>query len=315
MIFFITIIIMKTIIFGHKNPDTDTICSAIAYSELKNSLSFTTEPRRLGNLNEETKFVLEYFGVETPELIENISGKNVILVDHNERSQTADGFEEAKVLEVIDHHRVANFNVSDPLKMRLEPYGCTATIILQMYKENNLLPSKKIAALMLSAIISDTLLLKSPTCTSYDVEAAEELAKLAEVDLNEYGLEMLKAGTNLSSKTEEELLNMDMKIFEISNIKMAVAQVNTVNENEILDRREKLEKEMNKLMEKENLNFVLIIITNILTNDSIGMALGNNLDIVEKAFSKKLENNLIELKGVVSRKKQVIPPITNAING
>lgn len=302
------------IIFGHKNPDTDTICSAIVYSHLKMDLGVNAEPKRLGDLNEETKFVLNYFGVEAPELIDNVAGKSVILVDHNERTQTADGFEDAKVLEVIDHHRVANFNVSDPLYMRLEPVGCTATILFDMYKENNIKPCKKMAGLMLSAIISDTLLFKSPTCTPKDVEAGKALAELAEVNLDEYGLEMLKAGTNLGSKTEVELLNMDMKIFEVSDVRMAIAQVNTVNEAEMLERKERLLVEMNNLLEKESLTFVLFVITNILTNDSLGLVVGNNTEIVEKAFNEKVNDNTIVLKQVVSRKKQVVPPLTDAIN-
>ena len=305
---------MKTIIYGHKNPDTDTICSALAYAELKTLLGEEVEARRLGELNEETKFVLDYFDVKAPELIDNISGKKVILVDHNERTQTADGFEEAHVLEVIDHHRVANFNVSDPLKMRLEPYGCTATILLDMYKENSKLPTPKVAGLMLSAIVSDTLLFKSPTCTPKDVMAGKELAKLAGVILEEYGLDMLKAGTNLSSKTEKELLNMDMKIFEVDNVRMSVAQVNTVNEEELLSKKDEILKEMKALKEKEKLTFVLFIITNILTNDSLGIVYGDNLEIVEQAFKEKIEEDLVVLKGVVSRKKQVIPPLTEAIN-
>lgn len=305
---------MKTIIYGHKNPDTDTICSALAYAELKTLLGEEVEARRLGELNEETKFVLDYFDVKAPELIDNISGKKVILVDHNERTQTADGFEEAHVLEVIDHHRVANFNVSDPLKMRLEPYGCTATILLDMYKENSKLPTPKVAGLMLSAIVSDTLLFKSPTCTPKDVMAGKELAKLAGVILEEYGLDMLKAGTNLSSKKEKELLNMDMKIFEVDNVRMSVAQVNTVNEEELLSKKDAILKEMKELKEKEKLTFVLFIITNILTNDSLGIVYGDNLEIVEQAFKEKIEEDLIVLKGVVSRKKQVIPPLTDAIN-
>lgn len=305
---------MKTIIYGHKNPDTDTICSALAYAELKTLLGEEVEARRLGELNEETKFVLDYFDVKAPELIDNISGKKVILVDHNERTQTADGFEEAHVLEVIDHHRVANFNVSDPLKMRLEPYGCTATILLDMYKENSKLPTPKVAGLMLSAIVSDTLLFKSPTCTPKDVMAGKELAKLAGVILEEYGLDMLKAGTNLSSKTEKELLNMDMKIFEVDNVRMSVAQVNTVNEEELLSKKDAILKEMKELKEKEKLTFVLFIITNILTNDSLGIVYGDNLEIVEQAFKEKIEEDLIVLKGVVSRKKQVIPPLTDTIN-
>ena len=176
---------MSILVFGHKNPDTDTICSAIAYAELKNKLGKDVKPVRLGEINEETKYVLDYFKVEKPELVENVAGKEIILVDHNERTQTADGFEEAKVLELIDHHRISNFNVDEPLMVRMAPVGCTATIILGMYKENELVPSKEVAGLMLSAIISDTLLFKSPTCTVCDVKAGKELAEIAGVNLEE----------------------------------------------------------------------------------------------------------------------------------
>lgn len=304
---------MSILVFGHKNPDTDTICSALAYANLKNILGIEAKAVRLGELNEETKFVLNYFGVEAPELIKTVAGNEVILVDHNERTQTADGFEEAKVLELVDHHRISNFNVDEPLLVRMAPVGCTATIILNLYKENNLVPVKKIAGLMLSAIISDTLLFKSPTCTELDVEAGKELAKLAEVNLEEYGLEMLKAGTALGNKTEAELLNMDMKIFEIDGQKIGVGQVNTANEAEVLERKEALLKEIDAIIAKEGLKFFMFVITNILTNDSISLISGDADVIIEKAFGVKIENKEAILKGVVSRKKQIIPPITKAI--
>ena len=306
---------MSILVFGHKNPDTDTICSAIAYAELKGKTGKKVKPVRLGEVNEETKFVLDYFKIQKPELIETVAGKEIMLVDHNERTQTADGFEEAKVLELVDHHRISNFNVDEPLYVRMEPVGCTATIILKLFKEKNLLPSKETAGLMLSAIISDTLLFKSPTCTECDVKAGKELAEIAGVNLEEYGLEMLKAGTALGGKSENELLNMDMKIFEIDGKRIGVGQVNTVNEEEVLRRKEKLISEMNALNSKENLDFFLFVITNILSNDSIGIVAGNGNEIIEKAFNGKVENNTVLLKGVVSRKKQVIPPLTKAIQG
>lgn len=302
---------MAILIFGHKNPDTDTICSSIAYSYLKNKVGNVTKAVRLGDVNEETKYVLKYFNVELPELVENISGESVILVDHNERTQTADGFEDAKVLELIDHHRIANFNVSDPLYARLEPVGCTSTILLKLFKENGEKPSKEIAGLMLSAIISDTLLLKSPTCTEEDVKAAKELSELAGVELEKYGLEMLKAGTSLGDKSNEELLNMDMKIFEMGNVKVGIGQVNTVNEAELLERKASLLEEMNKINEKNGLELFLFVITNILTNDSIGLVEGNSFHVVEKAFNSAINGNQILLKNVVSRKKQVVPPLTD----
>ena len=304
---------MSILVFGHKNPDTDTICSAIAYAELKGKLGKDVKAVRLGEINEETKFVLDYFKVEKPELIESVSGKEIMLVDHNERTQTADGFEEAKVLELVDHHRISNFNVDEPLYVRMEPVGCTATIILKLFKENNLLPSPTTAGLMLSAIVSDTLLFKSPTCTECDVKAGKELAEIAGVNVEEYGLEMLKAGTALGGKSEAELINMDMKIFEVDGSKIGVAQVNTVNEAELLERKEKLLVEINNIIKKEGLKFFIFAITNILSNDSTGIVAGDGNAIIEKAFNEKIDNNLIALKGVVSRKKQIIPPLTKAI--
>ena len=304
---------MSILVFGHKNPDTDTICSAVAYAELKGKLGKDVKAVRLGEVNEETKFVLDYFKVEKPELIESVSGKEIMLVDHNERTQTADGFEEAKVLELVDHHRISNFNVDEPLYVRMEPVGCTATIILKFFKENNLLPSPTTAGLMLSAIVSDTLLFKSPTCTECDVKAGKELAEIAGVNVEEYGLEMLKAGTALGGKSESELINMDMKIFEVDGSKIGVAQVNTVNEAELLERKEKLLEEINNIINKEGLKFFIFAITNILSNDSTGIVAGDGNAVIEKAFNEKIDNNLIALKGVVSRKKQIIPPLTKAI--
>ena len=306
---------MSILIFGHKNPDTDTICSAIAYAELKNKLGKDVKAVRLGEINEETKYALNYFKAEKPELVENVAGKEIILVDHNERTQTAEGFEEAKILELIDHHRISNFNVDEPLYARVEPVGCTATIILKLFKENNLVPSKETAGLMLSAIISDTLLFKSPTCTECDVKAGKELSEIAGVNTDQYGLEMLKAGTALGDKSEAELLNMDMKIFEIDGAKIGVAQVNTVNEAEVLERKEKLLAEIDNIIAKEGLKFFMFAITNILSNDSVALVSGDGNDIIEKAFGEKVDSNLVTLKGVVSRKKQIIPPLTKAIQG
>ena len=203
--------------------------------------------------------------------------------------------------------------MDEPLYVRMEPVGCTATIILKLFKENNLFPSPTTAGLMLSAIVSDTLLFKSPTCTGCDVKAGKELAEIAGVNVEEYGLEMLKAGTALGGKSESELINMDMKIFEVDGSKIGVAQVNTVNEAELLERKEKLLAEINNIINKEGLKFFIFTITNILSNDSIGIVAGDGNAVIEKAFNEKIDNNLIALKGVVSRKKQIIPPLTKAI--
>lgn len=303
----------EVLVYGHKNPDSDAICTAIAYANLRNILVKNQKsiPVRIGELNEETKYALKYFGVNAPEYVDNVEGKNIILVDHNERTQTADGFEKARVLELIDHHRVANFKTDEPLKARIEPYGCTSTIVCEMYQEKNITPGKEMAGMMLSAIVSDTLLFKSPTCTQNDVEACKYLAPIAGVELREYGMELLKAGTNLSHKTETEILNMDMKIFELDKGRFGIAQVNTVNENDMLDKKENFLSEIENMIKELNLEGFMFVITNILTNDSIGIIKGNRMDILENAFGKSA-NNEIELKGIVSRKKQIVPPLTKA---
>ncbi|MCY9207958.1 manganese-dependent inorganic pyrophosphatase [Bacillus subtilis] len=304
----------KILIFGHQNPDTDTICSAIAYADLKNKLGFNAEPVRLGQVNGETQYALDYFKQESPRLVETAANEvnGVILVDHNERQQSIKDIEEVQVLEVIDHHRIANFETAEPLYYRAEPVGCTATILNKMYKENNVKIEKEIAGLMLSAIISDSLLFKSPTCTDQDVAAAKELAEIAGVDAEEYGLNMLKAGADLSKKTVEELISLDAKEFTLGSKKVEIAQVNTVDIEDVKKRQAELEAVISKVVAEKNLDLFLLVITDILENDSLALAIGNEAAKVEKAFNVTLENNTALLKGVVSRKKQVVPVLTDA---
>ncbi|MDE3840066.1 manganese-dependent inorganic pyrophosphatase [Bacillus methanolicus] len=306
----------KVFVFGHKNPDTDSICSAIAYAELKTKLGMDAEPVRLGEVNGETKFALDYFNVEVPRLVEKVSSEvnNVILVDHNERQQSADDIDQVRILEVIDHHRIANFETSDPLYYRAEPVGCTATILKKLYKEHGVEIRKEIAGLMLSAIISDSLLFKSPTCTEEDVAAARELAEIAGVDAEKYGLDMLKAGADLSDKTIEQLISLDAKEFQMGLSKVEIAQVNTVDPKDVLDRQEELEAALSRVIADKDLDLFLFVVTNILTNDSTAVALGRKANAVERAYNVALENNTAVLKGVVSRKKQIVPVLTDIFN-
>jgi manganese-dependent inorganic pyrophosphatase len=306
----------NVLIFGHKNPDTDTICSAIAYADLKSKLGLTVEAVALGEANNETKFALERFGVAAPRIVTSVATETneVILVDHNERQQSAEDIDQVTVLEVIDHHRIANFETKGPLYFRAEPVGCTATILLKLYKENNVEVPANIAGLMLSAIISDSLLFKSPTCTAQDVAAAKELAVIAGVDAEEYGLDMLKAGANLSDKTIEQLVSLDGKEFEMNGAKVEIAQVNAVDVNDVLARRVEIENAINIIIEKKGLDLFLFVITDILNNDSVGLALGKDASLVEKAYNVKLEGNQAVLKGVVSRKAQIVPVLTDAFN-
>ena len=307
----------KVLIFGHKNPDTDTICSAIAYAELKKELGIDAEPVRLGEINGETEYALEKFNAEVPRLVNTVANEtdSVILVDHNERQQSVDDLDQVRVLEVIDHHRIANFETSDPLYYRAEPVGCTATILNKLYKENGVQIKKDIAGLMLSAIISDSLLFKSPTCTDEDVKAAKELAEIAGVDADSYGLDMLKAGADLSAKTIPQLLSLDAKEFAMGSHKVEIAQVNTVDTNDVLSRKEEVDAELAKVVSEKGLDLFVFVVTDILTNDSVVVASGQAAQAVEKAFNVTLADNTATLKGVVSRKKQIVPPLTEALKG
>ncbi|MCA1321751.1 manganese-dependent inorganic pyrophosphatase [Bacillus tianshenii] len=305
----------KVFVLGHKNPDTDSICSAIAYAELKKQLGVDAEPVRLGELNGETEYALKTFNAEVPRLIETAANEvqEVILVDHNEFQQSVSDIAQVRVLEVIDHHRIANFETSDPLYYRAEPVGCTATILNKLYKENNVEITKEVAGLMLSAIISDSLLFKSPTCTEQDVQAANELAAIAGVDANSYGLDMLKAGADLSDKTVEQLITLDAKEFQMGDYKVEIAQVNTVDTADVLKLQEELELAILNTIANKGLDLFVFVVTDILTNDSVALALGKETAAVEKAYNVTLENNTALLRGVVSRKKQVVPVLTDTL--
>lgn len=301
----------KTLIFGHRSPDTDTIISSICLANLKSKLGKQVEAVRLGELNKETEYVLKYFGVDNIRKIESVNeGQSVILVDHNEFTQSVSGIEKANIKMVIDHHRIKGFETAEPLYYRAEPVGCTATIIYTLYLENGVEIDKNIAGLLMSAIISDTLLFKSPTCTTKDVEVAKTLADICGVDIEKYGLDMLKAGTALSDYSEKDLINLDAKEFMLGDIKAVVAQVNTVDIDEVLKRKDKLSEEINEEISNRGLGIFAFLITDILNSNSEALVLGDRCDIFEKAFDKKLEDNLVFLPGVISRKKQIIPPMT-----
>ena len=288
----------KVLIFGHKNPDTDTICSSMV-KEILNKKNGCEKSKavRLGNVNKETQYALNYLGLEAPELIEKVEeGQEVILVDHNEFNQSVEGIENAKILEVVDHHRISNFE-----------------ILFEEFKVSGIEIEKTEAILMASAIISDTLLLKSPTTTDHDRKALEELGKIPGINVEEYGLEMLKAGTDLDDFSAEELINLDAKSLDKEGTKFVIAQVNTVSIEDVLKRQNELEEAINNAIAEKGLSLFVLAITDILNSNSEIIALGEKTDAVEKAFDVKLENNRAFLEGVVSRKKQLLPFIDKNI--
>ena len=302
----------KIFVIGHKNPDTDSICSSVVMANLRSKLGEDVEAVRLGELNKETAYAFKHFDIEPPRLLDKLEeGDNVILVDHNEFAQSAEGIEKANIKMLVDHHRVADFKTSEPVYMFSEPVGCTGTILYKLYNMNGVEIDPKMASLMLSSIASDTLLFKSPTCTPDDIRAAEELQKIANVDINTYGLELLKAGTDLDDLTEEQLISLDAKEFNSGDVKFKIAQINTVSIPDVLRRQDKLEEVINKTIKEENLDLFVFAITDILNSNSELIALGNRTDIVEKTY--KLESNRAFAEGVVSRKKQLLPLITDNI--
>jgi manganese-dependent inorganic pyrophosphatase len=302
----------KTLIFGHRNPDTDSICSALAYADLKTKIGADVEAVRLGSVSAETQFVLDAFTTAAPRLVESVAGEasQVILVDHNERQQSAIDIDDVTIAEVIDHHRIANFETAGPLYYRAEPVGCTSTIVFKMFKESGVAVSPQIGGLMLSAIISDTLLLKSPTCTPEDVAAAQELAPIAGVDLQTYGMELLKAGASLRDRSIAQLVSTDSKEFPMGGAKVEIAQVTAVDVDDVLSRQDELEAALRDTIAAKGLDLFLFVITDILHNDSVAVALGPRAAAVEAAFGVTLENNRALLTGVVSRKLQIVPALT-----
>ena len=307
----------KVFVFGHQNPDSDAIGSSYGYAYLKRQLGVDAEAVALGTPNEETAFVLDYFGVEAPRVVESAQSEGanqVILTDHNEFQQSISDIKDVEVIEVVDHHRVANFETANPLMMRLEPVGSASSIVFRMFKENNVEVPKEVAGLLLSGLISDTLLLKSPTTHASDPAVAAELAEIAAVNLEEYGLAMLKAGTNLSSKSAEELIDIDAKTFELNGNQVRVAQVNTVDISDVLSRQAEIEEAINNSIKNNGYSDFVLMITDILNSNSEILALGSNTDKVEAAFNFVLENNHAFLEGAVSRKKQVVPQLTESFN-
>ena len=229
----------KTYIFGHKNPDTDSIVSSLVMANFEKEMgNKDVVSCRLGMLNKETEYVLNYVGIEAPELIEDLEdGAEVILVDTANPGELIPNLANVKIKKIVDHHQVL-INTGYPLFYRAEPVGCTATVLYELYNEKRIEITNKIATLMLSAIASDTLVLKSPTTTEVDKNAVRMLEKIAGLDLTKYGVDMLKAGTSFDGMTEEEIINIDCKLYPIGDEKIAIAQVFTFNIDSVLSKKE-----------------------------------------------------------------------------
>lgn len=242
----------------------------------------------------------------------DFSRKKVILVDHNERNQSIIGVEEAEIIEVIDHHRVAEIQTATPLYLRIEPVGCTATIVAKMYHEHKIVIPRDMAGLMLSAIISDTLLFNSPTCTKDDRSIARELGKILNIDVKSYGEKMLVAGSNLKEMHPSEIISTDRKLFTMGAYKIGVSQINTGDFRGIFDKLDGVLQEMNNLCEEESLDLAILMVTDIILGGTELIIAGDAKNLAQLAFGFQPGEFSKYMNGVFSRKKQIVPPLMNA---
>ncbi len=308
----------KTIVIGHKNPDTDSICSVIAYTELKNKTADGEFVAcRAGEISSETQYVLDAFEAEVPELVTEVAeDQAVILIDHNEKTQCADGADDAQIIEIIDHHKIGSIETKDPILFRNEPVGCSATIITKMYKEAGVEPDKKTAGLLLSAILSDTLNFRSPTCTDRDVETGRELASIAGVDTDDYAVKMFEAGEKLDGKTAEDIFYSDFKIFEKDDIRFGIGQASFMSQSTLDEARAMITDYIDETLAKDNTKMAFFMLTSIQDQSSRMIYAGEGArEALESGFdvTQNADEEGILLKDVVSRKKQLVPALMETV--
>ena len=296
---------MSLLVFGHKSPDTDSICSSISMTYLKKALGIDAVACCLGDLRKEAEFVLNYFDVEAPKRIDSVKeGDKCCLVDHNEFGQSVDGLDNATIVEIVDHHKLGGISTSTPLTVTIKPWGCTNTILYYMYKENNIEIPKNIAGLMLSAILSDTLIFRSPTTTEFDKTAGKALAEIAGVDCEKYGMEMFKAATSLDGYTIEEIVNMDFKAFDMGGKKVGIGQVMTLDIDAVMEKKDDFLSYINET----DFDMLYLAVTDIIKEGSY-LIYKSPDEIVKNAFNVDAQQGVF-VEGLVSRKKQIVPNLT-----
>ncbi len=303
---------MKHII-GHKNPDTDSICSAIAYQDFLTKQGIEAKAFALGELNNETKLVLEKFQVEAPEIISELSqGSEVTLVDHNEEKQTIDNAKELDITEIFDHHKV-DFKTDKPISILVKPLGSTCSIIAEKYFEESVELDKKIASLLLAAILSDTLFFRSPITTETDKELAEKIAKIAEIeDMEALSLEMFNAKSDLGNIEVEDLIKLDYKTFTFKDGDYGIGVMETTDVDYGLDRKDEIFKKLIEIKETDNLKGVYFVIVDILNEKGYTLYSGDaEKELFTKLFKAEDQEGILFVDKLVSRKKQIVPVFEN----
>ena len=299
---------MSTYIFGHTTPDSDSIVGAISLSYLKNQLGEETTPTRQGEINPETAFILNKFGYETPMLKTNYAGENVYLIDFMESSQSPEDIAEATILGIVDHHKLGDLKTNAPLEMWVRPVGSSNTIVKQMFDYFNITIPKELAGMMMCAILSDTVIFKSPTCTKEDTKAVKELAEIAGIEEPKaLGMEMFIVKSDVLNDTKRALVLRDFKDFNMNGKKIGVGQLEVVDLSVFDNMKNELFEEMKTLKEEGERHAILLLLTDIMQEGSQLLVLSDDNSKIETAFDIKLENNEIWLPKVMSRKKQIIP--------
>ena len=300
-------------VIGHKNPDTDSVCSAIGYAFLRNVLGDTgVRPARAGSLNSETRHVLERFSLPEPDLLTSATGRLLILVDHNEVAQALDDIRHGTVLEVWEHHRIGDLQIPSPITFHCEPVGATATLIAEQFLLNDIEPPPPIAGALLAAILSDTLVLASPTTSNKDRRMAPKLAALAGVDVAEFGAELMAARGDIATRSARDLIEADFKAFKFSGNRVGIAQVEVPDARPLTARRAELLKAMEQVRAEQNMRLVILIGTDITRKGSHLWAVGDGLDEVGRAFHCSFGEEGAFLEGCMSRKKQIVPVLETA---
>ncbi len=303
-------------VIGHKNPDTDSICSAIAYAHLRNALGDThVRPARAGELNSETRHVLERFALPVPELLTRATGCRLILVDHNETAQALDDIEHATVLEVWEHHRIGDLRIPRPIVFHCEPVGATATLIAEQFFLHEIEPPPGIAGALLAAILSDTLVLASPTTSAKDRRMVPKLASLAGVDAAAFGAELLRARGDIATRPARELIEADFKTFTFAGHRVGIAQVEAPEARPLVARRAELLDAMRHMMDECHLQEVILMGTDIGRKGSYLWQVGGLREVVERAFGNPISDDGTFLDGCMSRKKQVVPVLEETFAG
>lgn len=299
---------MSTYIFGHTNPDSDSIVGAISLAYLKNKLGEDCVATRQGGISPETQFILDKFGADVPELKTSYAGESVYLVDFSDLAQAPEDIKDATILGIVDHHKLGDITTSTPLECWIRPIGCSNSVIKEMYDYHGIEIPKDIAGMMLCAILSDTVIFKSPTCTKIDTKICKELAQIAEVeDYKALGMEMFIVKSAVDGATPRELNTRDYKEFDMNGVKVGVGQLEVVDLSVFDNVKDELFKDMKSLKEEGGLHSVLILLTDIMKEGSQLLVVSDDESKIEKAFESKLEDSQVWLDGVLSRKKQVIP--------